>query len=66
MLEINRKKYKRITYEDRKIIESMIQEGKPRLDIAFVIGIHTSTLDRELKRGGYPDYTADKAQKKLT
>ena len=65
MPQTSRKQYKRITFKDRLLIEEMINKGRTRFEIAFEIGVHSSTIDRELKRGGYPDYTAVEAQKKL-
>lgn len=65
MPQVNRKKYKKILFEDRQLIEKMINDGKARFEIAFEIGVHPVTIDRELKRGGYPNYTAVEAQKKL-
>lgn len=61
---MNRKTYKRITYEDRRRIEEMASRGMDKTSIAAAIGVHFQTISRELKRGGNP-YKAEKAQKNL-
>ena len=52
------KKYKRSTSEQRYAIYSGLKDGTSKKDIALLIGVHISTLYRELKRnknkrGGY-------------
>ncbi len=59
-----RKKYKRLTYEDRKKIEKLIQAGQTVDQIALIIGVHSATMYRELARGGEP-YRADVAQRAI-
>ena len=59
-----RKKYKRIVFEDRQLIEKMSAEGKDTYEIAVAIGVHPITMARELERGGNP-YKADVAQRSL-
>lgn len=60
------KKNNRISYEDRKIIESMCRKGKTREEIAVAIGFTVTSVFRELKRGGgYEQYDAETAQKRL-
>lgn len=56
-----RKPYKRLTFEDRKKIESLDREGKTVDEMALAIGVHTATVYRELTRGGMP-YRAEVAQ----
>ncbi len=56
-----RKAYKRIKFEDRKRIERLYADGKTVDEIAFIIGVHSTTMYRELERGGKP-YKADVAQ----
>lgn len=59
-----RKKVKRLTYEDRNVIEKMNTEKAKIKDIADIIGVHRATVYKELKRGGTP-YKADIAQKTI-
>ena len=61
---MERKQYKKITYEDRKTIESLLRSGKDATAIAGEIGVHYNTITRELKRGGEP-YKAEVAQRTL-
>ena len=47
-----RKQHKRLTYEDRKLIETMYNdEGFSAAKIAAGMDIHVATLYRELNRG---------------
>ena len=59
-----RKKYKRLKYGDRVQIEKMCQEGKTLDEMALIIGVHSTTMLREIKRGGDP-YSAETAQRSL-
>ncbi len=69
-----RKKYKLLSYNDRKRIEAMYLSNEYLPDIAAKIGVHTATLYRELERGytGELDknlrsgYSADVAQRMIT
>ncbi|MCL2820989.1 MAG: IS30 family transposase [Oscillospiraceae bacterium] len=45
--------FKHLTYTDRLIIESMIKSKRKPADIAKRIGVHRSTVYRELKKGIY-------------
>lgn len=56
-----RKAYKRLTYDDRRKIESMNAQGKTVDEMALAIGVHSATMYRELQRGGEP-YRAEVAQ----
>ena len=52
------KKYNRLTSEQRYAIYLGLKDGTSKKDIALLIGVHISTLYRELKRnknkrGGY-------------
>lgn len=58
---MNRKVYKRISYEDRKKIEELARSGTDVMTIASNIGVHYNTIRRELIRGGNP-YSAETAQ----
>ncbi len=63
MPEGKKKKVKRLSYEDRKIIEEMIRQKARVVSIADRIGVHRATIYKELKRGGSP-YCAEDAQRK--
>ena len=59
-----RKKYKRLNYEDRKRIEALYQQGKTIDEMALLVGVHSTTMYREIERGGEP-YNADTAQQSI-
>ena len=59
-----RKKYKRIGFEDRKKIELLNSQGKTVDEMALAIGVHSATMYRELERGGEP-YRAEVAQQSI-
>lgn len=59
-----RKKYKRLTYEDRKKIESLYKQGKTIDEMALLMRVHSTTMYREIERGGDP-YNADVAQQSI-
>jgi IS30 family transposase len=64
------RKYKRLSYEDRRRIESMCREGRTTDEIAATIGTHRATIYLELKRGGAErgkraNYSAERAQKQI-
>ena len=42
--------HKKLTRDDRKCIETMIYDSKSIQEIADRIGVHRTTIDRELKR----------------
>lgn len=64
MIQRTRKAYKRLKFEDRKHIEQLLEAGKTVDEMACIIGVHTSTMYRELERGGIP-YKAEVAQKSI-
>lgn len=59
-----RKPYKRLRFEDRQKIERLLKEGKTTDEVALIIGVHSSTMYRELERGGDP-YKAEVAQRNI-
>lgn len=61
------RKYRRITYEDRKRIEFLYKNKEPIQCIADMIGVSRPTIYRELERGFDADrnYSAETAQKKM-
>ena len=58
------RKYKKITYSDRRRIEKMYKNGVDVDMIALDIGVARQTIYREIKRGQDEngDYNADVAQ----
>lgn len=57
------RRFKHLTKADRLTIETMIKDGKSEKEIAERIGVHESTIYREIKRGQYmhrnSDYTEE-------
>lgn len=47
------RQFRHLTFNDRLIIESMINQGKSASQIALRLGVHRATIHRELKRGRY-------------
>ena len=43
-------KYRRLTYDDRRVIENMCKAKKTQSEIANAIGVSLSTISRELSR----------------
>ena len=43
-------KYRRLTYDDRRVIENMRKAKKTQWEIANAIGVSQSTISRELSR----------------
>ena len=62
------RKYSRITREQRYTIQLLLSTGKSQAAIAEMIGIHKSSVSRELKRNsdqrGHHKYNFDLAQRK--
>lgn len=61
------RKYKRLRYEDRKVIERMGQMGYKVVDIATALGVHRDTIYKEYVRCGATadTYNAERAQETL-
>jgi IS30 family transposase len=61
------RKYKRLRYEDRQTIETMLKSGEDIVEIAKAIGVHRDTIYKEITRSGADQntYTADMAQMKI-
>lgn len=59
--------YVRLTYDDRKKIETLYKNNIPVSDIARILKIGRSTIYRELKRGndGKNGYSAEISQMNL-
>lgn len=51
--------FKHLTYTDRLRIELYIREGKKTKEIARLLGVHVSTINRERKRGQYEHLNSD-------
>ena len=64
---MEKRKYKRLHYEDRQTIESMSKQGSSVKDIAEALGTHRDTIYREFKRCGttLETYTAKAGQQAL-
>ena len=45
--------YHHLTYNDRLKIEALLLAKTPKKEIAKIIGVHISTIYREVKRGTY-------------
>ena len=64
------KKYKQLTVEQRYQIEALLQAGFNQTKIAAQLGVHRSTICRELKRSipkrgrGSGEYCASNAERK--
>ena len=41
------RKYKRLRYEDRQVIEKMSRAGSRVVDIATTLGVHRDTIESE-------------------
>lgn len=54
---MKRKKFKTLTYTQRLQIETLIKTGKSKRYIADFLGVHISTVYRELKHGEYTHTT---------
>lgn len=60
---MSKRPYTSLTFDKRRIIESMTKEKQPPQRIAEATGVHVATIYRELKRGQTEDgYSAIKAQ----
>lgn len=61
------RKYRRLTYQDRKTIERMLDERCGIPEIAEALGVHRSTIYCEFARcgTGKKDYKAEIGQKAL-
>lgn len=64
---MEKRKYKRLHYEDRQTIEAMSKQGSSVKDIAEALGTHRDTIYREFKRCGatLETYTAAAGQQTL-
>lgn len=67
MVKTMARKYRKLCYEDRRVIERMLQEGNSIERIAIGLGVHRDTIYKEIARSGTTKetYTADTAQKAL-
>lgn len=50
-------KYRRLTYDDRRVIENMCKAKKTQSEIANAIGVSQSTISRELSRNRLKTFT---------
>ena len=58
------RKYKRLRYEDRQVIEKMSRAGSRVVDIAATLGVHRDTIYKEYARCGATPDTAQKKHRK--
>lgn len=56
---------RRLRYEDRKVIEKMLNAGSSVEEVANKIGVHRTTIYSELRRCSSGNYSADQAQKTI-
>lgn len=69
-----RKKYKFLSYNDRKWLEAMYLNNERPADIAAKLGVHIATIYKELQRGNTgnfdknwrSEYSAEVAQRTIT
>lgn len=54
-----RRRYKHLTRNDRLVIETMLRDKKTQREIADRIGVHESTISREIRRGRYEHLNSD-------
>lgn len=64
------RKYKRLSYENRKTIEKMCKNGVRVGEIAEAMNVHRATIYHELQRGGAgggnrEQYSAEIAQRAI-
>lgn len=57
--------YHHITREQRSVISALIRYGESDAEIARVIGVHRSTIGREVRRNGGEAYTVWLAQRRV-
>lgn len=58
-----KRRYKAITFKDRKTIEEKAKGGSSTKELAEIVGVHIATMYRELDRGNTENgYSAIKAQ----
>lgn len=60
-----RKPLKRISFEDRKIIQKMMEKHVPIAVIADTVGVHKNSIYNELRRCPADNYDAEQAQLSL-
>ena len=56
---VQKRKYKRLLFDDRQRMEELLDNGSSTKDIAFELGVSVPTIYREAVRG----YSAEKAQR---
>lgn len=60
-----KKRLKRLSFEDRQIIQKMMENNTPIADIAKEVGVHKNSIYNELRRCPANKYNAEKAQLSL-
>lgn len=60
---MNERKYKRLSFEDRMVIQDMVENHRSVREIANTVGVHASTIYNELRRCPHSQYDAMNAQR---
>ncbi len=58
-MEVNMRRFKHLSFTDRLRIEAHTKDGKTPREVAEIIGVHISTVYRELQRGRYQHLNSD-------
>ena len=56
---VTMRRFKQLSRADRLKIEALLKAGHGKQEIADLIGVHVSTIYRELQRGRYPHTNSD-------
>ncbi|MBQ9867344.1 MAG: helix-turn-helix domain-containing protein [Lachnospiraceae bacterium] len=62
---MKKKKYRRIRFEDRKVIEEMLNAGSSIIQIATRIETSSQTIYNEIRRCPIGKYNASQAQESV-
>lgn len=60
-----KKRYKHLTYNERIVIEKMLKIGEPISNISKALGVHLSTIYREIKKGKCIILNCDYSKKEI-
>lgn len=59
---MHKRKYQKLSFEDRKVIQGMVKKQCSAREIADTVGVHSSTIYNELRRCPHGEYDALQAQ----
>ncbi len=62
---MEKREYKRIKFEDRKIIEEMLNAGSSIIEIATRVKVNKTTIYNEIRRCPSGKYSASQAQEMI-